>query len=118
MKIVVDENIPSVSVEWLRNAGHDVIDFRGTAEQGASDDAVWSLAQREKALVITTDTGFLQNRDSSHFGLLIICLRQPSEDLIHRRMIRALNRFKPDEWAHLTVRMRDRAIRAWRSRPH
>jgi len=37
MNIYVDENIPLVTVEELRNLGHDVLDIRGTADQGISN---------------------------------------------------------------------------------
>jgi predicted nuclease of predicted toxin-antitoxin system len=30
MKILVDENIPRMTVDRLRGVGHDVIDIRGT----------------------------------------------------------------------------------------
>lgn len=30
MKILVDENIPLITVNELRNLGHEVIDLRGT----------------------------------------------------------------------------------------
>ena len=37
MKIFVDENIPNVTVDPLRAAGHDVLDIRGTPQQGMVD---------------------------------------------------------------------------------
>jgi predicted nuclease of predicted toxin-antitoxin system len=33
MKILVDENIPRVTVDYLRDSGHDVRDVRGTVER-------------------------------------------------------------------------------------
>ena len=65
MKILVDENIPLRSVEWLRDAGHDVLDIRGTADEGAADEFVWEKAQAEQRLLISTDRGFA-DRASSH----------------------------------------------------
>ncbi|CAN5588199.1 hypothetical protein BH10ACI1_BH10ACI1_08910 [soil metagenome] len=38
MKICVDENIPLVTVTELKNLGHDVLDIRGTNEQGLPDN--------------------------------------------------------------------------------
>jgi len=35
MRILVDENIPRITVSALRELGHDVKDLRGTAAQGA-----------------------------------------------------------------------------------
>jgi len=37
MKVLVDENIPRMTVNRLRELGHDVRDVRGTAEQGLGD---------------------------------------------------------------------------------
>lgn len=37
MKILVDENIPAMTVRGLREHGHDVTDIRGTASEGQSD---------------------------------------------------------------------------------
>jgi predicted nuclease of predicted toxin-antitoxin system len=58
MKIFVDENIPLMTVRALREMGHDVIDIRGTADEGMIDDALWEIIQREERLLITTDKGF------------------------------------------------------------
>jgi len=38
MQILVDENIPLMTVEQLHQLGHDVFDIRGTADQGISDE--------------------------------------------------------------------------------
>ena len=37
MKILVDENIPLISVQQLRKMNHDVTDVRGTSDQGRSE---------------------------------------------------------------------------------
>ena len=37
MKILVDENIPRMTADRLRELGHDVKDIRGTADQGLAD---------------------------------------------------------------------------------
>jgi len=58
MKILVDEDIPLMTVKALPNAGHEVIDIRGTIEAGMTDDALWRKAQIEKALMVTTDKEF------------------------------------------------------------
>jgi hypothetical protein len=44
MNICVDENIPLVTIQELRNLGHDVLDIRGTADQGMSDEMLWARA--------------------------------------------------------------------------
>lgn len=57
MKILADENIPRVTVEGFRAAGHDVKDIRGTSEEGLPDSDLWEIASKECRLLITTDKG-------------------------------------------------------------
>ena len=115
MKICVDENIPLMTVAELGSLGHDVLDIRGTATQGISDDLLWELAQKESRLLISTDKGFVQRRNESHHGILIVRLRQPNEQKIHERVMRAMGQFAEDEWAGLVVVMRDAVQSVWRA---
>ncbi|MDQ3688198.1 MAG: DUF5615 family PIN-like protein [Acidobacteriota bacterium] len=93
MKICVDENIPLVTVTELKNLGHDVLDIRGSIEQGLADDLLWEKVQRENRLLITTDKGFTNYRAESHYGILIVRLRQPNEQKIHARIMQAVNQY-------------------------
>jgi predicted nuclease of predicted toxin-antitoxin system len=83
MKIFVDENIPFMTAQVLRDNGHDVLDIRGTPNEGIDDEVLWRMVQAEKRLLITTDKGFTQNRNESHHGILIIRLKQPNRQKIH-----------------------------------
>lgn len=112
MKIFADENIPGMTVRALREAGHEVLDIRGTAQEGMDDDAVWELAHREKRLLITTDKRFARNRYEKHSGILIVRLKQPNKHKIHEKVMSAMNRYR--EWTGLTVAMRDRFHSIWR----
>jgi predicted nuclease of predicted toxin-antitoxin system len=79
MNILVDENIPRLTIEALRGLGHDVLHLHGTPEQGISDEVLWLRAQAAQRMVLTTDKGFASHRDELHSGLLIVRLRQPNE---------------------------------------
>jgi len=114
--ILVDENIPIITVEALRLMGHDVLDLRGTEQQGIPDYVIWQLAQKEKRLLITTDKGFAQYRHSSHYGVLIVRIRQPSGQKVHMRVMHAINQFESEEWSGLLVITRDEVQSVWRSR--
>lgn len=114
MKICVDENIPLETVTELRNLGHDVLDIRGTPNQGMSDELLWKIVQKERRLLITTDKGFVSHRLESNYGILIVRLRKPNAAEIHRRVMKAINQFTEDKWAGLVVVMRDVAQSVWR----
>ncbi len=87
MNIFVDENIPLMTVSALRKQGHNVLDIRGTEDEGMLDDILWQRVQRERRVLITTDKGFAQYRDQLHHGILIVRLRKPNRIKIHQRIM-------------------------------
>jgi hypothetical protein len=105
MKIL--ENIPLKTVAYLRSLGHEVVDIRRTTEEGIDDDTLWKKVQVLQALFITTDKGFAQHRMDSHFGVLIVRLRQPNSNKIHQRVVDMIGRFKPEEWRGMFVVAQD-----------
>jgi len=114
MRILVDENIPVMTVQQLRRLGHDVVDIRGTTEEGMSDEFLWSKAQQEKRLLITTDRGFARCRDIEHYGLLVVSLRRPNRHRINKRVADATKLFPATQWPGLLVVMRDKTMSTWR----
>lgn len=113
MKILVDENIPLMTVGQLRMMGHDVLDVRSTPEQGISDELLWNKTCQEKRLLITTDKGFVSYRNTEHYGILIVSLRKPDRNRINQRVIEVVKRFSPNQWPDLLVVMRDNVMSTW-----
>lgn len=113
MKIFVDENIPFITVQELLSLGHDVMDIRGTEQEGITDKELWKIVQKEKRLLITTDKGFVQNRYEKHHGLLIIRLKQPNRLKIHQKVMKGISLFKEEEWQRMTVVMQDAFHSTW-----
>ena len=107
MKILVDENIPLMTVTALQDMGHDVLDIRGSANQGMKNSKLWKLIQKEHRLLITTDKGFTEYRDTHHYGILIIRLRQPNRHKIHNNILHAMKHIEEKNWENLMLVMRD-----------
>jgi predicted nuclease of predicted toxin-antitoxin system len=57
MNFVADESVDCAIVQRLRREGHEVW-YVAEMEPGVSDDAVLDLANREAALLLTTDKDF------------------------------------------------------------
>jgi|HubBroStandDraft_1064217.scaffolds.fasta_scaffold1087704_1 predicted nuclease of predicted toxin-antitoxin system len=115
MRILVDENVPRMTVERLRELGHDVRDIRGTTDQGLEDPDLWTTAQTDGRVLITTDRGFTEFRAVSHCGILIVRLRQPNRRKIDQAVMRGLERVQEEEWSDLLVVVRDTTISMSRS---
>jgi predicted nuclease of predicted toxin-antitoxin system len=117
MDILIDENIPLMTVARLRALSHDVKDLRGTGQQGLLDADLWTLALAEERMLITTDKGFTERRRDKHSGILIVRLRQPNRHKIHNAVMLAMGRFAERQWPNLLVVMRDQTMSVSRQRP-
>ncbi len=116
MKIFVDENIPTITVKILGDLGHEILDIRGTDEEGMLDEEIWEKIQKEQRMIITTDKGFTQYRNNHHYGILIIRLKQPNSQKIHERVMKVINQFPDTEWERLLVVVRDTVQSVWRDK--
>lgn len=110
MRVLVDENIPRITVDALSASGLDVKDVRGTFREGACDSDLWALALAESRILITTDKGFAEYRSMLHHGILIVRLRQPNRLKIHRAIMRVIERFSEKEWSNVLVVIRDTSV--------
>jgi|SRR5580658_9180301 predicted nuclease of predicted toxin-antitoxin system len=110
MRVLVDENIPRMTVDVLRAQGHDVRDVRSTSDQGLPEADLWSLAISESRTLITTDKGFTEYRSVPHQGILIVRLRQPNRQKIHQAVMHAIERFSDAAWPNLLVVVRDTTL--------
>lgn len=106
-----------MTVEALRNLGNDILDIRGTLEEGMPDLDLWPKCQRENRLLITTDKGFAKYRNQLHCGMIIVCLKKPNRIKIHERVMQAFSRFSEEEWQGLLIIMRDTVQAVWKSKP-
>ena len=91
MRILVDENIPRPTVVRLCELRHDVLDIRGTPQQGMKDELLWELAQKEKRLLISTDRRFLRYWNDPHSGALVVLLKQAKLQTIHGKIMQSLS---------------------------
>jgi predicted nuclease of predicted toxin-antitoxin system len=107
MRILVDENIPRMTVEYLRAFGHDVKDLRGTSDQGLPDPGLWQVAISEGRLPITTDKGFTSYRSTGHYGILVVRLRRPNRHKINSAVLQAMETIAGIEWQNRLVVVRD-----------
>jgi hypothetical protein len=69
---------------------------------------VKDLADQEGRVLITTDTGFLDDPPSS--GLLVVRLKAPNSDRIDAAVVRGLKRVRSGRWRGISLEIRDFSI--------
>lgn len=116
MKFLLDENFPKAAQLMLTAAGHEVFDFRGTAEEGISDAAVFTKAQHLGATLLTTDRDFFHTVPHlfpSHAGVVVVALRQPSRAAILDRLASLLSQVPAGSFANRAFQLRDQTWLAY-----
>jgi len=79
-RLKVDEDLPVEVAVLLRRAGHDTATVLEQGLRGASDEAVWQHAQRERRCLFTADKDFAGaalRHGGPHTG--VVLLRLPRE---------------------------------------
>jgi predicted nuclease of predicted toxin-antitoxin system len=78
LRFLIDEDMPRSLAEVLRAKGFEVLDVRdcglNCGLRGGSDDEIFEFAQKERAIILTGDTGFgnlLRFPLGSHCGIVI-----------------------------------------------
>jgi predicted nuclease of predicted toxin-antitoxin system len=74
-KFFIDEDMPRSLSRALSGEGFSATDVRDVGLRGAHDEAVFTFAQGERAVLVTGDTGFgniLHYPLGGHMGIIIV----------------------------------------------
>lgn len=75
MKFIVDQQLPPVLVEWLKQHGYQADHVRNIGLRDAPDGDIWERAIRDAAAILTKDQDFATRRRNVEFGPRIVWLR-------------------------------------------
>jgi predicted nuclease of predicted toxin-antitoxin system len=81
---------------------------------GQDDVAIWNAAQHAERFLITQDLDFSDIRrylPGTHYGLMIVRLRDPSRTSLAQRVSAAFETEHIDQWKRSFVVVTDRKIR-------
>jgi predicted nuclease of predicted toxin-antitoxin system len=99
MIFFLDENFPKAAYKYLVDHAHQVIDVRGTENEGSSDKSLFEMALKHRAIFLTTDKDFYHTIPQlypKHYGVVVILLRKPNREGIMARLIWFLENFKEE----------------------
>ena len=116
MRLLLDENFPKAATGIVQSAGHEVLDFRGTADEGIDDEAVFRKAKDLGAILLTTDRDFfhtIPHLHDTHYGVIVIALRQPCRAAILLRLEWALSQIAEADIASRVFQLRDKTWLAY-----
>lgn len=95
MIILADHCVYGKTIRVLREAGHNVIRLMDVASPSSDDETVISLAASHHAVLISNDKDFsdiVQYPPKNHRGIIVLRITPQSEDVVHRTLIRLLQK--------------------------
>lgn len=113
LTILLDENFPSSARAFLESQGYSILDIRGTDREGCDDKALFTYAQENNAVLLTTDKDFFHTVPllfPEHHGIVVIALRKPNSMAILQRLQESWSQLKQDGFRNRAFLLTDRRI--------
>lgn len=99
MKFLADECVYYVTVQMLRDSGHEVVTVQEAGLAGSTDDEVLAYAVAEGRVLITNDMHFsntLRFPLAQHLGLVVLKIRPRIQEEVHAVLLRFLSTMSQD----------------------
>jgi len=97
MRLLADENVRKRLVKVLVESGHDV----KKAEKGTKNSALFSLAKKEKRILLTNDTEFSDDELyplNNTVGIILLRVFPDTFENQKEALLRLLGKFKESEF--------------------
>jgi predicted nuclease of predicted toxin-antitoxin system len=75
MRFLLDAQLPPALARWLVPAGHEAEHLGDHDMQAAPDTAIWDLALRDNAVIVTKDEDFARRRALTDIGPSVVWIR-------------------------------------------
>lgn len=91
MRVLADQDIYEITVEFLRSLGHDVLRAQDTGLGSASDSVLLERAREEGRVLLNRDKGygaiaFLEGQ--AHHGILLLRVMPTTLEAVHEELRR------------------------------
>jgi predicted nuclease of predicted toxin-antitoxin system len=97
MRFLADECVYMVTIEYLRNLGHEILRVVDVGLGGARDSGIIAFAKEKGLTLITRDSNFtniLRYPPRDYFGIVVLKVRPETVFGVHMVLKELLGRFK------------------------
>lgn len=106
MRLLVDQDVYQITVEWLREEGHDVLTAKDFGVQRFGDEDLLIKAVETERLFLTRDKGFgalafLKGKDSA--GVILLRITPPLVHEVHQELRRLFREHKEEDLKALAL---------------
>ena len=113
MRFLADQNFPRTCKQLLEEFGHSACDLNFDPNTGLSDEWLFAEAQRQGAVLLTTDKDFFHTVPllyASHAGVIVVTLARPNRDQILEKLRWALVFIQSNRITNHVILLRDHRV--------
>jgi predicted nuclease of predicted toxin-antitoxin system len=91
MRLIADQDVYQVTVEFLRSIGHDVLQAKDAGLSSPSDLALLEHAHRDHRVLVTRDKGYgalAFRQGSGHEGIVLLRVSPATLQAVHNELHR------------------------------
>lgn len=121
MRILADENIQDVTVQFLRGRGWDIVAAADEGLSGLSDERIFEHAQAHQRIVLTYNAHFSDLRELAadrHVGVIRLRFSNQRAAVVHPLLESALEKLKGQDLRDALVTLSDDRIRVRKTLSH
>lgn len=111
MKLILDADIPRSFLHWLQDRGYDTIDVRDISKTALTDEEIFSIACKEKRILITRDLDFsniLHYPPHKSSGIIVLRTHLLSKEEMFSILLKSLQTPEEQLQGTLVIAQKDR----------
>ncbi len=114
MRLLLDENLPIMTVKFLRELGHDVVGVHDESLVSQADEFIFAHARQSERVLVTYNADFIDLRALAgvhHSGIIRLRISNQRPHFAHPILRTALEQLQDRDLADTLVTVSDQRIR-------
>ena len=105
MKFLIDQDVYTLTIRFLKNAGYDIVLVAERGLTQAADEEILATAQRENRILIARDSDYGNLVFVKHLEKGVIYLRIPPAKIehVHEELLFVLQTYPTEELEHAFI---------------
>lgn len=100
MRLLIDQDVYQITIDWLRGRGHDVVTAKELGMQRAADEELLKRAKEMDRLFLTRDKDFgawvfLRSQETA--GVILLRVRPANLSAVHKELERLFKEHREEE---------------------
>lgn len=103
MKFLIDQDVYKLTIEFIKDLGHEVIPVKAVGLSTATDETILTYALSRKLILVTRDNDYGQLvflMHKKHHGVIFLKIEPRYVDIVHDELKRVLRKYSKEKFVN------------------